>query len=371
MGNQQQSESQNEFLEKKLDPNYGEINIYKNKANNMIFAEIKQAYSSESLAQAIKANLVKRLQLNHKCLIKILSFDSGKMDDFCSSFIILSITSEYLNETLQNDIHLRKVHKTIYSEQELCYILYEISNLCHYMKTLNNEIIDIYPQRILIDDKRQIKYYDQFLDNPRLSNYYQVLFCQRDLEYIAPEQLILLAEKDNNDINSQELVNVFCIGLMMVSLISGQRCVEFYNQEKLLFKRDYVNRLIDKYCSRYSYSDFFKSIIQSMLKQHNEGRPNYQSLLQVLHPQQDSFATFLNPIGKQGEMLESQFHSFRTQGSASRSHILSSDPVDFSEIDRRILSARQKAQKTLDQVGLDLKLSSFGTTQFNIIEASQ
>lgn len=57
-----------------------------------------------------------RLQLNHKCLVKIFSYDSGKIDDFCSSFIILSITVEYLKETLLNDIHLRKVHKTSYSE---------------------------------------------------------------------------------------------------------------------------------------------------------------------------------------------------------------------------------------------------------------
>ncbi|CAD8044448.1 unnamed protein product [Paramecium primaurelia] len=371
MGNQQQSESQNEFLEKKLDPNYGEISLYKNKINNSIVAKIKQVYSNDTTAEAIKSSLVKRLQLNHKCLVKILSFDNGKMDDLCSSFTILSITVEYLNETLQNDIHQRKVHKTIYSEQELCYIIYEISSLCHYMKTLNYEIIDIYPQRILIDDKRQIKYYDQFFDNSRLSNYYQVLFNQRDLEYLAPEQLILLTEKDQNDINDQELVNVFCLGLMMVSLISGQRCVEFFNQEKFQFKKDYVQRLIDKYCSKYQYSDYFKSIIQSMLKLHNEGRPNYQSLLQILHPQQDSFATFLNPIGKQGEMLESQIQSFRTQSSASKSRILLSDPVDFSEIDRRIMSARQKAQNTLDQIGLDLKLSNFETTQINIIEASQ
>ncbi|CAD8135027.1 unnamed protein product [Paramecium pentaurelia] len=371
MGNQQTSESQSEFLDKRLDPNYGEISIYKNKANNLIIAEIKQVYTSDSSAEEIKASLVKRLQLNHKCLIKIISFDSGKMDDFCSSYIILSITVEYLNDTLQNDIHLRKVHKTTYSEQELYYIIYEISSLCHYMKTLNYEIIDIYPSRILIDDQRQIKYFDQFLDSTRLSNYYQVLFNQRDLEYIAPEQLILLAEKNKNDTTDQELVNIFCLGLMMVSLMSGQRCVEFYNQEKLLFKQDYVNQLINKYCLKYQYSDFFKSTIQSMLKLHKEGRPNYQSLLQILHPQQDSFATYLNPIGKQREMLESQFYSFHTQGSASKSHILSSDPVDFSEIDKKIQSARQKAQNTLDEIGLDLRLNNFATTQINIIEASE
>ncbi|CAK85507.1 unnamed protein product (macronuclear) [Paramecium tetraurelia] len=371
MGNQQQSESQSEFLEKKLDPNYGEISIYKNKANNLIFAEIKQVFLSDTSVESIKASLVKRLQLNHKCLVKILSFDSGNMDDFCSSYVVLTITVEYLNDTLHNDILLRKIHKTTYSEQELCYIIYEISNLCHYMKTMNNEIIDIYPSRILIDDQRQIKYFDQFLENSRLSNYYSVLFNQRDLEYVAPEQLILLTTRDKNDTTDQELVNIFCLGLMMVSLISGQRCVEFYNQEKLLFKKDYVDQLINKYCLRYQYSDFFKSTIQSMLKLHNDGRPNYQSLLQILHPHQDSFATFLNPIGKQREMLESQLHSFHTQGSPSKSRISGFDPVDFSEIDKRIKTARQKAQNTLDEIGLDLRLNNFATTQINIIEASE
>ncbi|CAD8053742.1 unnamed protein product [Paramecium sonneborni] len=371
MGNQQSSESQNEFLHKRLDPNYGEISIYKNKSNNLIFIEIKQVFSNDAKVEEIKASLAKRLQLNHKCLVKIISFDSGKTDDFCSSLIKLSIIVEYLNETLQNDIHQRKIHKKGYSEQELCYILYEIVNLCHYMKTLNDEIVDIYPQRILIDNNRQIKYVDQFLDNSKLSNYYQVYFGQRDLEYLAPEQLILLAEKDKKDNTDQELVNIFCLGLMMVSLMSGQRCVEFFDQEKLQFKKDYVNQLINKYCLRYQFSDYFKFIVQSMLKLNNEGRPNYESLLKILNQQKDNFANFIYPIDNSIERLESQFRSFHTHHSASKSNILLTDPVDFREIDKRIESARQKAQNTLDEIGLDLRLNRFGTPQINIIEASE
>ncbi|CAD8144900.1 unnamed protein product [Paramecium pentaurelia] len=368
MGNQQEKEQSREFLERKLDPNYGEVAVYLDKNTNLTFTEIKHVLSSDIDAAALKQSITKRQSLNHRCLIKIKKYENGEIDDLCSSFMVLSITVEYYSESLQNDIKQRKIHKTTYNEQELKYIIFEISNVCQYMKDLKYEIQDIHPQKVLIDENRNIKYFDQFLETQKINNYFQILFGLRDLEYIAPEQLVLLKGEIRTDNTDQELVNVFCLGLLVVSLMSGIRCVEFYNQDTLEYKRDFVTQILDKYCLKHQFSNFFKQLVIAMLKFHPQDRHNYLQILDQLQQQSDSFAHFLNPPGRQKEFLESQFNSFHTQGSAIKSQVYSATAYDFNEIDQFIKSARQRAQTTLDEVGLDLKLNAFKGSQITIID---
>ncbi|CAD8056949.1 unnamed protein product [Paramecium sonneborni] len=368
MGNQQEKQDSKQFLERKLDPNYGEVAVYLDNNKNFTFAEIKHVLSSETNITALKQLITKRQQLNHRGLIKILSYDNGEIDDLCSSFTVLSITVEYYNETLQNDLKQRIIHKTTYTESELNYIIYEISSVCLFMRDSQNEIQDIHPSKVLIDEKRQIKYFDQILETQKVNNYFKILFALRDLEYIAPEQLILLKGEIRNDNTDQELVNVFCLGLMVVSLISGLRCVEFYNQDSLEYKREYVNQLLDKYCLKHQFSSLFKQIVISMLKFHPSDRLNYTQILNQLQPYQENFAHFLNHPGKQKEFFDSQLHSSHTQGSAVKSQAYSSISCDFSEIDQVIKSARQRAQTTLDEVGLDLKLNAFQGSIITVLD---
>ncbi|CAK58258.1 unnamed protein product (macronuclear) [Paramecium tetraurelia] len=373
MGNQQEKEQSREFLERKLDPNYGEVAVYLDKNNNLTFTEIKHVLSSDIDAKALEQSITKRYiennidrqQLNHRCLIKIKKHEKGEIDDLCSSFMVLSITVEYYSESLSNDFKQRKIHRTTYTEQELLYIIFEISNVCQYMKDQKNEIQDIHPQKVLIDENRNIKYFDQFLETQKINNYFKILFGLRDLEYIAPEQLILLKGEIRTDSTDQELVNVFCLGLMIVSLMSGIRCGEYYNQDTLEYKRDFVSQQIDKFCLKHQFSNSFKQLLSSMLKFHPQDRLNYLLIQDQLQPQSDNISHFLNPPGRQ---KESQFSSFHTQGSAIKSQVYSATAFDFNEIDQLIKSARQRAQTTLDEVGLDLKLNAYKGSQITIID---
>ncbi|CAD8144968.1 unnamed protein product [Paramecium octaurelia] len=368
MGNQQEKEQSREFLERKLDPNYGEVAVYLDKNNNLTFTEIKHVLSSDIDAKALEQSITNRQLLNHRCLIKIKKHEKGEIDDLCSSFMVLSITVEYYSESLYNDFKQRKIHRTTYTEQELLYIIFEISNICQYMKDSKYEIQDIHPQKVLLNENRNIKYFDQFLETQKINNYFKVLFGLRDLEYIAPEQLVLLKGEIRTDNTDQELVNVFCLGLMIVNLMSGIRCGDFYNQDTLEYKRDFVTQQIDKFCLKHQFSNFFKQLLISMLKFHPQDRLNYLLILDQLQPYQDNIAHFLNPPGRQKEFLESQFNSFHTQGSAIKSQVYSATACDFNEIDQLIKSARQRAQTTLDDVGLDLKLNAFKGSQITIID---
>lgn len=66
---------------------------------------------------------------------------------------------------------------------------------------------------------------------------------------------------------------------MIVSLISGVRCSEFYNCENYTFKEEYTIKLLEKSVSKYSYSIFLKDLVKRMLNINNTKRPNYAELI--------------------------------------------------------------------------------------------
>lgn len=91
-----------------------------------------------------------RAKLEHVNLVSLLSFNSQKKDEFCSSFYKLGLFYEYENNNLKNEILERQRIRAAYREGELWYMLDSLINVVLYLKTKDVTHGDVRPYNVLI-----------------------------------------------------------------------------------------------------------------------------------------------------------------------------------------------------------------------------
>lgn len=74
-------------------------------------------------------------------------------------------------------------------ENEILYIIYALCDAMQYCKEQKDEINDLHPSKVLLTDTGHIKLVDNILCMTPLSNYMQVKYNDREIEYLAPEEI--------------------------------------------------------------------------------------------------------------------------------------------------------------------------------------
>ena len=104
------------------------------KATQQEFAAIYKTIQDEKDFELIAGEASFRSQLNHPNLIKLVSYNTKKQDEFCSSFHTLGLLYEYYNNNLQIEISERQEINLPYKEGELWYLAETLLSVVQYLK---------------------------------------------------------------------------------------------------------------------------------------------------------------------------------------------------------------------------------------------
>ncbi|CAK81937.1 unnamed protein product (macronuclear) [Paramecium tetraurelia] len=252
----------------KTHPVFGEIKLYKHSETGRKIAIInKQIFESEQHNMKQETYL-KRKSYDNINLLKVLGFQKLIANDLCSQIRYLSIQVEYYENTITQ-------FKEKFTEKELYYLIFSLCDAMDYCKQNNNEITDLHPSKILVTDDGFVKLVDNIVALEAISNFHQVKYNDRQVEYLAPEQLELFSGLKNK-IN-QEKANIFCLGLLLSQLITKQPVSDYYLEEfvnlNLLFKR------LDQKFAQYSYSSSLYALLKEMLAHDPEERLSTKQVL--------------------------------------------------------------------------------------------
>ncbi|KAM3130264.1 hypothetical protein pb186bvf_017659 [Paramecium bursaria] len=255
---QKLADSEYQFICNKVNDFYGEFSLYKNRANGKLVALINKV---DRNSESIKT----RINYDHENLLKIYKHQSNKVSDMCSE----NSYQQFLVEYFPNNIINHKV-----SENDLYKIIFSINDAMIYCQEQGNEINDLHPSKVLIDDSGTIKIIDNELVQQPLNNFQQVKYSDRTLEYLAPEQLQLFTKQKTQ--YSQEKANIFCLGLIVVHLITQTEISDYYLEEEINF--DLMYKKVYQQFQRNQYSDNLNDLIQIMLQKQPTQRPSYKQL---------------------------------------------------------------------------------------------
>ncbi|CAD8058050.1 unnamed protein product [Paramecium sonneborni] len=256
------------YLTLKTHPVFGEIKLYKHSDTGRKIAIInKQIFESEQHNMKQETYL-KRKSYNNINLLKVLGFQKLVANDLCSQIKYLSIQVEYYENTIAQ-------FKERFTEKELYYLIFSLCDAMDYCKQNNNEITDLHPSKILVTDDGFVKLVDNIVALEAISNFHQVKYNDRQVEYLAPEQLELFSGLKNK-IN-QDKANIFCLGLLLSQLITKQPVSDYYLEEfvnlNLVFKR------LDQKFAQYSYSNSLYTLLKEMLAPDPEERLSIKQVL--------------------------------------------------------------------------------------------
>ncbi|CAD8059977.1 unnamed protein product [Paramecium sonneborni] len=256
------------YVTQKTHQVFGEIKLYKHCETGRRIAIInKQIFESEQHNMK-QETYSKRKQYDNINLLKVLGFQKLVANDLCSQIKYLSIQVEYYENTITQ-------FKERFTEKELYYLIFSLCDAMDYCKQNNNEITDLHPSKILVTDDGFVKLVDNIVSLEAISNFHQVKYNDRQVEYLAPEQLEMFSGLKNK-IN-QDKANIFCLGLLLSQLITQQPVSDYYLEEfvnlNILFKR------LDQKFTQYSYSNSLYTMLKEMLALDPEERLSIKQVL--------------------------------------------------------------------------------------------
>lgn len=201
-----------------------EVKIYKTifELNNFLAIKVIKGYENRNSLNELK--ILKDLSGKKQCFLQILG-----------DYIIaksLYIITEYVENTLENEIEKRKIHNQPFSSDETDEIIVKLLEGFTFMQSKNIYHRDIKPQNILIEN-RNIKIIDFSVSitlDPGVNTINQCT-PQGSPDYVAPEIKDALMEriydKDKQVIIEYDIekADVFSLGLMIFQIISLQDIV--------------------------------------------------------------------------------------------------------------------------------------------------
>lgn len=260
------------------DERYGYMKLLVNKSTLLKYAEISKTLNDESILDKRVEELTFRQQLEHPNVVKLLSFNSQKKDEFCSSFYKLGLFYEYFNNNLRNEISERQKVRAAYREGELWYLLDCLLNVVYYLKNKNVNHGDIRPYNIIITPEGQVKLGEIFLHSQPLSSYSQLLTNSLEELYISPQLYRSLKEFKATPVYDANKSDIYSIGMTLLEAATLENVSRVcYDKDNNVIKTDEVNRLLNYVRVQHSYTLY--SFLQKLLIEDETQRPTVDELI--------------------------------------------------------------------------------------------
>ncbi|KAM3133324.1 hypothetical protein pb186bvf_014617 [Paramecium bursaria] len=259
----------NENIKQRQDVNYGDCQTSYDRSWEFQVAQIIFVTQYNNINAVIK-HLKRRQLLENSHLLTICRISTHITNALCDQFNVIKLKVEFIERNLQQEMDDRIKKGFRFSFRELIYITLVVSETLQFMQDNGFPIIQLLPRTILINDKHQIKIFDQQLCQDRITivERYQT---EQSIEFMAPEVI-----KCGSALN-YEKINIFSLGLIIVSIVCSLQGHQFYKDNEFRYKQ--VLNLFGIKSTQQNIPQEFQDLIVRMIDPQPCNRPPCQEIV--------------------------------------------------------------------------------------------
>lgn len=265
------------FLKEIRDPELGFCQIYKHKSQSELVI-LKSSPFTKSYHSAQKRNL---LLTENQHFLKILNVLSSHEQILCGESNKITLYSEYLAYTLEDELLRRSNEQEFFPEKELWYLLSSLveGGLFLQEKWRTNHGY-LSPKTIFVNPQGNIKLMNPVFFSSEPNAYIKVLRNPKERALLSPSLLNGLRNKlltvKHNEIKS----DVYVCGLILLYSASLCNVMDLFDYRKVVFNKEAAFSLL--YSLKNRYSHLLVNIIGEMLEEQEENRPDFQELQVII-----------------------------------------------------------------------------------------
>lgn len=271
--------------------------LHKQDARKMLLLR-EFVYGGESLFEKGKNIMVKRSELSHENLSKIIGIFDRSSGDWCSHVHILTVVTEHHPSSLATLIIQRScsVHLSAnagpqsvppFTEEEILNMILGISKAqVELKKALGFVMADLHPDYIQLDSSGVVKLQDISIYNPDgHTGYLRMLRSNNYRSPISPEQLREFSMRITGNNDGLEKSSVFSLGIIMLGAATGVNFEYFYDLGAFKIKYNLVHDQF-QLMQKIGISRWTIGFIGNALNEDPKMRPTYQEIVESLERHQ-------------------------------------------------------------------------------------
>lgn len=261
---------------------FGNITVLQNKINtNLLFFSKKIILNNKNNAVNIINELINRINLNYKYLLKLIDFkvEIANNNIYIDGFYLMITT----NLLLKNKLQLEKTG--IYSINEIKKILIHISKALNYLNYHQLSHCNIRPEYIgyyeEFDAYILIESFDNKYKNP-YQNHLNYILDKQNI-YVSPILFNLLLNKKTKINHDKFKSDIFSLGLILLEslLLKNINDIYNYNNKEINFTK--LRRYLQDFKEIYEEECYLiYDILENMLERNEDKRSSASDILLLL-----------------------------------------------------------------------------------------
>lgn len=226
--NEWNQEKSFKLLKKFNDPRFGDINVVRNNANQVLMVKEKMASSKNEVTEDI-TYLKLRSELNHPHLMKLVAFSAITNKELCSTTYVIKAFYEFPRTDTYKEIADRQKGHAGFTSNELSHLAYQTLSALHSLHQRGLAHSDIRPQLIGYDKQRNhFEILDRLADPTPLEKCQTNNMINNKELYLSPQLYKKLKGKDKTIAYSAQRNDTFALGLTILYLGEGQSIQDIY-----------------------------------------------------------------------------------------------------------------------------------------------
>ncbi|CAD8126967.1 unnamed protein product [Paramecium sonneborni] len=268
-----------------IHPQFGTIKLFTHIQTNEQICLKKYFTKSEKELSNLVVHLKKRNSFEQNNLLKILAVHKQDQMKVCSDQSSIAIIIQYYEESLTNEMCIRRLNNKPYNEGHIWILLQQIIDPCTYLSEKNVFHGDIKPSTIYLDENGCIKLSECSLFNDGL-NGYQKMIQSQDKSYLSPSLLKQYKELIMSPIHDPYKSDVYSFGLTVLSVILMEEVYDCFDYVDGIVLTDQLEQKFNR-IMQMGYSQILIEFIKQLLLLDEQERPSWQMLKDFIDKYRD------------------------------------------------------------------------------------
>lgn len=261
------------------DPRFGDVNVVKNSANQVLIVKEKMASSKNEITDDI-LYLKRRFQMNHKHLMKLVAYSTVTNKDLCSTTYISKGFYEFPKTDVYKELTERVKSGSMYSHSELIHLTYQILSGLQNVHDGGLSHGDVRPQLIGLDkQKNHFELLDRLADPTPIERCQSNNIVSNKELYLSPQLYKKLKGKDKTMSYHAQNNDIFALGLSILYLGTGNSIQDIYLPNGELEKRKLQEHVMDFDLKYNDENPILCSILKELLQTGEANKKNIKGIL--------------------------------------------------------------------------------------------
>jgi serine/threonine protein kinase len=272
-----------EVIREVSDPNYGKVKLIRLQSPDRTQMILKEFVYDNKKAYETEAEFFQnRVAFDHPNVVRVIGYNSRNEQNLCSNFYRVSVFVEILVRDLNSDIQDHKMNQSQYPESDILLLAENLLNALSFLQKNHIAHGDIRPLNIFVQDDRY-KLTDPKLEIDKNSDAYLKAVLNKSKTLLSPQLLSKVpTEKLQHDDVDKFKADVFSLGVTLLSVATLTEPEDLYDYSTGIFNENLLHERL--HFLQQTRSDFTFNLIESMVRVHEQDRPDFIALNGVLAP---------------------------------------------------------------------------------------